>query len=59
LQRKLSARRIWTEENLHNQNGRCRRSNNRKVEEQEDISRRNFGIQEDFKRVGKLISRSS
>jgi hypothetical protein len=35
------------------------RCNNNKAEEQEDNSRRNFGIQEDFNRAGKLMSRSS
>jgi hypothetical protein len=30
-----------------------------KAEEQEDNSRRKFGIQEDFNRAGKLMSRSS
>jgi hypothetical protein len=35
------------------------RSNKKKSEEQEDSSRRKFGIQEDFNRAGKLMRRSS
>jgi hypothetical protein len=54
----VSARRIWTEENLHEHQGRCS-SNNNKGEEKKDNSRRKFGIQEDFNRAGKLMRRSS
>jgi hypothetical protein len=44
---------------MHKQQGRCNRRRSRKAEEREERFRRNFWIQEDFNRVGKLMSRIS
>jgi hypothetical protein len=48
----------WIEKHLHKKQGGCKSSNN-KAEEQKNNSRRKFGIQEDFNRAGKLMSRIS
>jgi hypothetical protein len=42
---------------MHEQQGRCSNSSS-ETGEKEDISRRKFGIEEDFNRDGKLMRRS-